>query len=146
MYRVLVDQATKRRPIMKHTSPVLDAVLKMTEHFHAGDIEGVMESYEERPMVVFEPGKSVEGHGDVRQVFEELFGMRPRFTYGGHQVIVGDEIAIHVAPWTMQGTGADGQPISDQGLSVAALRRQADGAWKIAIDIPHAEAATDATT
>jgi len=44
---------------------------------------------------------------------------------------------IWIAPWSMAGTTSDGQEIQQSGLSVAVLRRQADGGWKMVIDNPH---------
>jgi ketosteroid isomerase-like protein len=37
----------------------------------------------------------------------------------------------------MTGKSPDGQEIKQSGLSVAVLRRQADGGWKMVIDNPH---------
>ena len=55
----------------------------------------------------------------------------------GHEVIVNGDIAIHIAPWSMTGRTPDGQDLAQSGLSVAVMRRQADGSWRMVIDNPH---------
>lgn len=118
---------------------VLDAVLAMTTAFHKGDIEGVMASYEARATVVFEPELSISDRGAIRSAFEQAFQIKPRFTYGGHEVFVNGNIAIHLAPWKMTGTAPDGSVINQKGLSMAVLRKQKDGKWLMVFDNPHGQ-------
>ena len=61
----------------------------------------------------------------------------PVFEYAGHEVFVSGDLAIHIAPWKMTGELPDGQEIGDTGLSIAVLRRQANGEWRIVIDNPY---------
>ncbi len=123
--------------IMTDETNVLAAVETMTGHFHAKNIEGVMNAYEGAATVVFEPGKAVSDSGTIRAVFPEWFALNPTFTYSGHEAYVNGDLALHIAPWTMTGTAPDGQAIQQSGLSVAVLRKQADGSWKLVIDNPH---------
>lgn len=109
----------------------------MTAAFHAGDIEGVMSTYEPGATILFEPGKPESDADAVRAAFFEFFAVQPNFTYAGHEVIVSGDIAVHFAPWNMTGTLPDGTPISDSGLSVAVLRKQADGRWLMVLDNPY---------
>lgn len=117
---------------------VMATVERMTSAFHDGDIEGVMACYEDPAVVVFEPGGPVADRSALRAAFQEMFGMAPRFEYQGHEVFAADDLALHFAPWTMKATGPDGE-IRQSGLSVAVLRRQADGRWLMAIDNPHGQ-------
>ena len=118
---------------------VLDTILSMTRAFHAGDLEGVMRSYEPDPHVVFEPQAPAIGDAAVRAAFREAFGLEPQFEYAGHDVRIAGDLALHIAPWTMRATTPDGSQVEQQGLSVAVLRRQPDGAWRMAIDHPHGQ-------
>lgn len=63
----------------------------------------------------------------------------PKFTYSGHQVFVAGDIAMHIAPWSMDAIGPDGQQIQQEGLSIAVLRKQSDGEWLMIIDNPHGQ-------
>ena len=119
---------------------VLSAIQNMTAAFHAGDIEGVMAAYEPAASVEFQPGVVSSDAGALRAGFEEFFAVNPRFEYSGHEVIVQGDTALHIAPWDMTGTTPDGQAIAQSGLSVAVLRRQADGGWLMVIDNPHGAA------
>ncbi len=116
---------------------VLTAVETMTLAFQAGDIDAVMQTYEPGATVVFEPGSPVQDGDQLRAMFTAMAEVNPVFTYTGHEVFVAGDTAIHIAPWSMTGQAPDGQAIAQSGLSVAVLRRQADGAWKMVIDDPH---------
>lgn len=118
---------------------VLITIEKMTEAFHAGDIEGVMKSYESNAIVAFEPGNPVSDPTTLREMFKGAFAINPHFDYSGHEVIVAGDIAIHLAPWKMTGKTPDGQAIEQSGLSVAVLRKQEDGNWLMVIDNPHGQ-------
>lgn len=118
---------------------VLNVVEKMTSAFHNKDIEGVMSSYESDAVVVFEPKAPVSGHQNLRQMFEGIFAISPKFVYSGHEVFVSGDIATHFAPWTMTGKAPDGTEIKQAGLSVAVLRKQKDGKWLMIFDNPHGQ-------
>lgn len=117
----------------------LSQVESMTAAFHRGDIEGVMGSYEPGATVVFEPGAPITDPAVLREMFRGAFTLNPKFEYGGHEVYVTGDIAVHFAPWTMTGKAPDGTDVIDSGLSVAVLRKQEDGRWLILFDNPHGQ-------
>lgn len=130
---------------------VLATITRMTESFHAGDIDTVMSTYEEGATVVFQPGMPVSNEptrneATLREMFVQATGVKPHFTYSGHEVFVSGDVALHLAPWKMTGTLPDGTEVSDEGLSVAVLRRQSDGRWLMVIDDPHGTALIDGKT
>lgn len=116
---------------------VLALVRKMTSSFEAGDLDKVMQTYEAGQTIMFQPGEPVTDPDIARQGFEQFLAISPKFSYSGHEVIVQGDIAVHIAPWQMSGTDPEGKSVSADGLSVAVLRRQADGAWKMVIDNPY---------
>lgn len=118
---------------------VYSTIENMTEAFHKGDIKGVMGSYETQATVVFEPNKPASDMDQIRQMFEGAFQVNPEFTYAGHDVFVSGDIALHIAPWQMKGKAPDGTEIAQSGLSVAVLRKQPDGSWRMVIDNPHGQ-------
>lgn len=118
---------------------VYSTIENMTDAFHKGDIKGVMGSYESQATVVFEPNKPASDMDQIRQMFEGAFQLNPAFTYSGHDVIVTGDIALHIAPWQMKGNAPDGTEIAQSGLSVAVLRKQPDGSWRMVIDNPHGQ-------
>lgn len=116
---------------------VLALIGKMTGSFEAGDLDTVMQTYEADQTIMFEPGKPVSDAKGARMAFEQFLTVSPKFSYSGHEVIVEGDIAVHIAPWQMTGTGPDGKPVEAAGLSIAVLRRQPDESWKMVIDNPH---------
>lgn len=117
---------------------VLAAIQVMTDSFQSGDIAGVMNTYESPATVVFEPDAPISDAAQLEQMFSGMASVNPEFDYAaGHEVIVNGDIAVHIAPWSMTGKTPDGQDIAQSGLSVAVLRRQVDGSWKMVIDNPH---------
>ncbi|MBO1322880.1 YybH family protein [Acanthopleuribacter pedis] len=124
---------------MNEQQNVLNAVLSMTQAFHQRDIKGVMAAYAEGAVVCFEPNQPVSDRAQIEQAFLGFFKMKPSFTYAGHQVVVSGDAAVHIAPWTMTGTGPDGAPITMRGLSVAVLKRGDDGRWYMVVDNPYGD-------
>lgn len=121
----------------KDEAAVQAAVDKMTSAFEKNDVDTVMNAYEPGAAVVFEPGQPVTNEQQLRQMFGGMAAAKPVFTYSGHEVVVSGDTAVHIAPWQMVAHTPDGQEIRQSGLSVAVLRRQADGTWKMVIDNPH---------
>jgi ketosteroid isomerase-like protein len=130
-------QAAGKNEMTKDQQDVMTVIQKMTSSFEAGDIDAVMQTYEPNQSIAFEPGQTVSDEAVARQIFTQFNAMSPTFSYSGHEVIVEGDIAVHIAPWKMNGTGPDGKVVEGAGLSIAVLRRQADGNWKMVIDNPH---------
>lgn len=118
---------------------VLSTIERMVAAFEKKDIAGVLETYEADAIVMFEPQKPVQGKETLRAVFTQFVGMNPQYTFSGHEVYVSGNIATHTAPWTMKGQLPDGTKIEQSGLSVAVLRKQADGNWLMIQDNPHGQ-------
>lgn len=116
---------------------VMAVIQHMTSSFEAGDIDAVMQTYEANQSIAFEPGQPVSDGAIAHQIFTQFNAMSPTFSYAGHEVIVEGDIAVHIAPWKMKAKDPEGNPVDGEGLSVAVLRRQADGTWKMVIDNPH---------
>lgn len=114
---------------------ILDTISAMTTAFAAGDIDGVMATYEPSAVVVAQPGQPVAGDGALRAMFADFLASGVNFTYGAHEVVVAGDTGLHLMSWTAP--GPDG-PMS--ALSVAVLQRQPDGSWRMVIDHPFGDA------
>lgn len=123
----------------KEQAAVLAAVQQMTHSFHQKDIKGVMSSYENQALVVFEPENPITDRAQLKEMFQGAFSLNPKFTYSGHEVFVNGDIAVHIAPWTMKGKTPDGNAVEQSGLSIAVLRKQEDGKWLMVFDDPHGQ-------
>lgn len=125
---------------MEPNDPIVSTIVTMTDAFHRGDITGILRTYEPTAVVVGEPGKPVTGEAALRTMFGGFIALKPEFTYSGHDVITAGDLALHLAPWQMTGMAPDGTKVQQRGLSVAVLRRQADGRWLMVIDQPYGDA------
>lgn len=122
---------------MNKAHPALDTVLEMTRRFSSGDVDGVLATYEKNAVIAFEPGQPISDETMIREAFEQMAAAAPRFDYGGHDLMIQGDLALHVAPWTMHAVSPQDEPITEHGLSVSVLRRQASGEWRLVIDNPH---------
>lgn len=114
---------------------ILETISAMTTAFAAGNIDGVMATYEPSAVVVAQPGQPVAGNAALRAMFAEFIASGVNFTYGGHEVVVAGDTGLHLMSWTAP--GPDGPMTA---LSVAVLLRQPDGSWKMVIDHPFGDA------
>lgn len=110
---------------------ILHTIDTMTSAFSRGEIENIMSTYEAGAVVLAAPGQSVTGSDALKSMFADFIAAGAEFTYGDHEVIVAGDIGLHLMKWTAGEQTA---------LSVAVLRRQADGNWKMVIDNPFGNA------
>lgn len=123
---------------------VLKTIEKMTSAFQERDINNVLASYEDGAAVMFEATKKISDRATIRQMFEGMFQLNPKITYpAGHEVYIANDIALHLAPWSLIGKAPDGTEIQKNGLSVAVLRKQENGEWLLVIDNPHGQLLTE---
>ena len=128
---------------MDDETRVISTIDAMTHAFHQGDIEGIMRTYEPSAVVVGQPGAPLQGEAALRTMFAGFVAAKAHFRFDGHEVIVAGDLALHLMPWKMTGVAPEGDPINGAGLSVAVLRRQADGSWLMVIDDPYGDASLE---
>lgn len=131
---------------MDHKEQILSTIHAMVAAFHEGNIEGILRTYEPGAVVVGEPGVPVTGRTALEKMFGGFIAAKARFTFGGHEVIEAGDVGVHLTPWRMTGIGPDGNPLQGSGLSVAVLRRQADGRWLMVIDHPYGDSIAQSAT
>lgn len=116
---------------------VIALVDQMNTAFREQRTDDIIATYEEEAIVMFNRAEPIRGKEALIAGFEAAYGANPVFILGEHEAYVASDIALHITPWTMTGKLPDGTEISDTGLSVAVMRRQADGNWLMVIDNPH---------
>jgi uncharacterized protein (TIGR02246 family) len=79
----------------------------------------------------------VHGQQAILQYFQNLFSRgRFNFTFTSSRVDVAGDMAVERVTYTaMIWRGDDATPIEDVGKGLHVYRRQADGAWKLTLDI-----------
>lgn len=124
-------QAAENSP-MSDENAVLQTIQTMTDAFGRGDIDKVISTYADPATVVAAPGQSVTGDAPLRAMFGDFVAAGVNFTYGAHEVVVSGDTALHLMAW--EAPGPDKSTM--RALSVAVLKRQGDGTWKMVIDHP----------
>src|SRR5262245_9827122 len=125
---------------METKDAIVSTILTMTEAFQDGDIPAILRTYEPGAAVLGAPGQPLAGEAALRAMFAAFIAVKPEFTYAGHDVVIADDLALHLSPWQMDGMAPDGTAVRHKGLSVAVLRRQPDGRWLMVIDQPYGDA------
>ncbi len=113
-----------------------------TELMSKSDLDGVMELYDEN--ATFKPSGQapITGTANIRAALQGLAGLKPKFDSSIKGVVRNEDTALVVLDWSMTGTAPDGQTVSQGGVSADIVRRQADGTWKILLDVPEGTALT----
>jgi uncharacterized protein (TIGR02246 family) len=125
----------------KHS--LVEVVEKMDEAFNRGDIEAVLDFYEDNAIVVLEPGRFVQGKASLREAFERLLGWQGVATQSKTEVIEADDIALFISKWNFSGKMPDGTPVSRDAIATSVFRKQPDGKWRCIVDNSYGPAVLD---
>jgi uncharacterized protein (TIGR02246 family) len=104
--------------------------------FNAGDLDGLVGLYAADALFVDGDGNEHRGPAAIRAVLTGFLTGRPRIALSGVYCRVQGDLALARVKWTLTGKDAAGKPTEVGGLSSELMRRQPDGGWKFAIDLP----------
>ena len=104
--------------------------------FNTGDIEQVLALYEADAVMVPQPGQQVRGSTAIRDVLAGFLALKLPIRIERKRVLVNGDVALVSSTWKLSGTGPDGSSVDLGGNTTELIRRQADGAWRYAIDDP----------
>ena len=118
------------------TATPIQTVSAFVEAMNSGNIEAAVSHYEPNGVLVAQPGVLAVGAAAIREALVGMLCMNPKLRTLTQEVIVSNDLALYHSEWTMNGTGPDGVQVTLSGSSADVLRKQPDGAWKIAMDNP----------
>ncbi|KAB2340899.1 nuclear transport factor 2 family protein [Actinomadura rudentiformis] len=103
-----------------------DLARLFVERVNDGDVEGLVELYEDDAVLAFPPGNETVGRAAIRAVFEKMLAAKPQFA------------AEKPLPTIFHGDLAltSTRPADGTGGRVQVARRQPDGSWLRIIDRP----------
>ncbi len=104
--------------------------------FNSGDLEGLVALYEGKALFVDGEGKAYHGPAEIRGILTAFLTGKPKIALRGIYCHVQGDLALGRVNWTLTGKDAAGQKTEVSGLSSELMRRQADGRWLFAIDLP----------
>ena len=108
----------------------------LIEAINNGDVEAALAMYEADAAFVTAEG-IVTGTAAVRKVMEAFIALKPTISMVAKKPVQTGDIAVTSGSWSLTGTGADGEALKMSGKSVEVVRRQANGTWLFAIDLPN---------
>lgn len=116
------------------TQSPLQTVHDVDEAFNRGDLEAVLECYEDQALMVVEPGKLALGKAELRKTFKELLKLGVKATQLKTKTLTTEDIALFISLWRLDGLTAEGKNFSKEYIATTVFRKQPDGQWKIIID------------
>lgn len=113
----------------------LEIVELLDEAFNRGDIEAVLDFYEDGATMVVEPGRLAAGKTELRKVYEWIFSnIKGAAKQERTHVIEAGDIALFTSKWSFSGMTLDGNSVSRESYASVIMRKQRDGEWRIVVD------------
>jgi uncharacterized protein (TIGR02246 family) len=103
---------------------------------NAGRIDELVALYEPQATLMPSPGKLVTGTAPIRESLAQFVAGKPKMTLTPRLIAQTGDLAVIGSKWDLSMTDPDGKPAQMKGESVEVVRRQADGRWLFAIDLP----------
>jgi len=103
---------------------------------NARDLDGLMELYEPEAALMPMPGSVVVGAAAVRSALAGFIAANPTIRTRGRLVARTGDLALLANDWTLDVDGQDGKRTTMTGSAIEIARRQRDGRWLFAMDMP----------
>ncbi len=103
---------------------------------NARDLDGLMELYEPEAALMPMPGSVVVGAAAVRSALAGFIAANPAIRTRGRLVARTGDLALLANDWTLDVDGQDGKRTTMTGSAIEVARRQRDGRWLFAMDMP----------
>ena len=113
----------------------LEAVELLDEAFNRGDLEAILDFYEDEATIVVEPGRLATGKAELRATFEWILSsMKGIARQEKTHVIEAGDLALFTSRWTYSGATLDGASVDRESYASVVLRRHSDGGWRVVVD------------
>ena len=103
---------------------------------NARDLDGLMELYEPEAALMPMPGSVVVGAATIRSALAAFIAGNPAIRTSGRLVARTGNLALLANDWTLDVDGQDGKRTTMTGSAIEIVRRQPDGRWLFAMDMP----------
>ncbi|EON13169.1 DUF4440 domain-containing protein [Pandoraea sp. SD6-2] len=110
------------------------AVELLDRAFNAGDIDTVIDFYEDEAVVVTEPGRTVRGREQLRNFFERAMKSGASAKQLKTHVLEADGVALFLSRWILEYPVPGGEVSSRELVATTVFRKQPGGGWKVLVD------------
>jgi len=113
-----------------------DVNKRYAEAFNRGDLAAAVEFYTEDATFLHPNAEIISGKRAIKEFFEtgRAFGLR-KISFKGVEAGYDGNLAYERGIVIMDIEPEGGQALTDTGKYLVVMKRQADGAWKVAVDI-----------
>ena len=113
----------------------LEAVELLDEAFNRGDINTVLDCYEDEAVMVAEPGRLATGKTEIRAVYEWILAnIKGIAKQEKTHIIEAGDIALFTSKWNFSGTSLNGDTVSRESYASVVLRKNRNGEWRVVVD------------
>lgn len=99
-----------------------------------GDLDAALTQYEPEAVTSPGDGRVVRGRTELRQMLAAAVAARRLYTVEVVRVLDAGDLALVHGTWRSSGTDEHGSPVRRAGAYHSAVRRSADGTWRIAAE------------
>lgn len=111
------------------TSPE-HAIEMLDRAFNQGDLDTILELYDDAALVVPEPGVESRGKEAIRMMYADMLQLGMMARQLKARVLESDGVVLFISQWSLRRPGQAEQIF----VSTTGLRRQLNGGWKAFID------------
>jgi uncharacterized protein (TIGR02246 family) len=123
---------------MGHGHRPADIYPALLKAFNTGDIDATLACYEPQARFVLKSGDAVRGAVELREMFRASFSNKPDLVLNVRKIIPAtDDLSLVVVDWKSKTVSSSGEAKATAGTATDIVRRQADGTWKIVLDVPY---------
>ena len=120
---------------MGHGYNPADVYPKLSKAFNAGDIDAIVACYEPEACFVSKSGRAYRGAVELRDLYRAMLSNRPQAKLDVRKIIPsGGDLALVIVEWT-EWTSSETKRWGATATDI--VRKQSDGTWKLALDIPY---------
>jgi len=127
---------------MGFSSP-LELIQNFMDAINRGDLDSVLDCYEQDAILISQPGAISKGREQIRAALAEFIAMKPKITSDSHKLVDVGNMVLFCSKWNLVGTTPDGKRMEIGGISSDVFRQQKNGDWLVAIDNPWGTAIVD---
>jgi uncharacterized protein (TIGR02246 family) len=123
---------------MGHEHDPADVYPALLKAFNARDVDATVACYEPQACFVLKSGHAARGAAELREMFRATFSYRPDLELDVRRIIsAGGDLVLVVVEWKSKTVSSSGEAKVWTGTAIDIVRRQPDGKWKLALDIPY---------